>query len=80
LRIVEEESMFRTLALAAALALAAGAASAEHLDANGKCRDSKGHFAKMEVCKAPASPPQKCLDAKGKFAMCRALGAAPVKK
>jgi len=74
--------MLRTLAIAAAFALAAGSASAQKLDANGKCHDASGKFAKAEVCKgaahasAVADPngPYKldakgnCHDAKGKMA------------
>jgi len=47
--------LLRTLAIAAALALAAGAASAQTIDAKGNCHDAKGKMAKMEVCK-PATP------------------------
>jgi hypothetical protein len=47
--------MFRTIAIAAALALAAGAASAQKIDAKGKCHDAKGHFAAMSVCTPPAA-------------------------
>jgi hypothetical protein len=68
--------MLRTLAIVAALALAAGTASAQKIDKNGRCHDAAGKFAKMEVCKgaggaAAATPaadpngPYK-LDAKGK--------------
>jgi hypothetical protein len=78
--------MLRTLAIVAALALAAGSASAQKIDAKGKCHDASGKFAKMEVCKgaAPAKAdagPYKldakgnCHDAKGKMAkkdMCAA--------
>jgi hypothetical protein len=42
--------MLRTLAFAAALALAAGSASAQTLDAKGKCHDAKGRRAAMSVC------------------------------
>ena len=78
--------MLRTLAIVAALALAAGSASAQKLDKNGKCHGADGKFAKMEVCKgaAPAADPNgpykldakgNCHDAKGKMAkktMCAA--------
>ena len=74
--------MFRTLAIVAAFALAAGSASAQKIDANGKCHAADGKFAKMEVCKGAAAPASykldakgKCRDAKGKFAkaeMCAA--------
>jgi hypothetical protein len=48
--------MLRTLALAAALALAAGAASAQTIDAKGKCHDAKGRMAALSVCKPAAAP------------------------
>ncbi|HEY3949607.1 hypothetical protein [Phenylobacterium sp.] len=78
--------MLRTLTIAAALALAAGTASAQKIDANGKCHGPDGKFAKMEVCKgaapaADANGPYKldakgnCHDVKGKMAkkaMCAA--------
>ncbi len=38
------------LAAAAAAFLFAGSASAQKLDANGRCHDAKGQFAKAEVC------------------------------
>jgi hypothetical protein len=80
--------MLRTLALVAALALAAGA-DAQTIDKNGKCHDAKGRFAKMEVCKGASAPAAaandkglykldakgKCHDAKGRMAkkdMCKA--------
>lgn len=47
--------MLRTLAIVAALALAATSVSAQTLDAKGHCHDAKGKMAKMEVCK-PAAP------------------------
>lgn len=66
--------MTRSLILAAVLALAfsASGASAQKLDAKGKCHDAKGHFAKMDVCKgaAPAAAGH-CRDVKTKkFAKC----------
>ncbi len=76
--------MLRTLAIVAALALAAGAADAQKLDKNGKCHAADGKFAKAEVCASlkPADAGAykldakgKCHDAKGKFAkaeMCAA--------
>lgn len=83
----------------AALTLALGmatAASAQKIDANGKCHDAKGKFAKMEVCKAGAvatAPADagpykldakgKCHDAKGKMAkkaLCPMPAAAPMAK
>lgn len=38
------------IAAAAAMLLFAGSASAQKLDANGRCHDAKGQFAKAEVC------------------------------
>nr|MEA2797520.1 hypothetical protein [Phenylobacterium sp.] len=38
------------IAAAAAAFLFAGSAGAQKLDANGRCHDAKGHFAKAEVC------------------------------
>lgn len=76
--------MRRTLTAFAAftLAVAMGAsASAQKIDANGKCHDAKGKFAKMEVCKgaAPAAAPAKCRDLKTKkFAKCGAPNTEPV--
>jgi hypothetical protein len=79
--------MLRAFALVAAFALAAGSASAQKIDDNGKCHGADGKFAKMEVCKAAApiamanAGPYKldkkgnCHDAKGKMAkkeMCAA--------
>ena len=85
--------MLRTLAFVAAFALAATAASAQKLDANGKCHAADGKFAKAEVCSgAKAATPDagpykldakgKCHDAKGKMAktaMCPKAEAAPAK-
>jgi hypothetical protein len=72
--------MFRTFVIAAALALAAGAAQAQKIDKNGRCHDAAGKFAKMEVCKSAApAKPEHCRDAKsGKFAKCGAAGAVAV--
>ncbi len=42
--------MFRTLAIVAAFALAAGSATAQKIDANGRCHAANGQFAKAEVC------------------------------
>jgi hypothetical protein len=42
--------MLRTLAFVAALALCATSASATKIDANGRCHDDAGRFAKAEVC------------------------------
>jgi hypothetical protein len=52
--------MFRTLAIAAALVLIAGAADAQKMDAKGHCHDAKGKMAPMSVCQpaAPAKAPQ----------------------
>jgi hypothetical protein len=47
--------MLRTLALVAALALATSA-SAQTIDAKGKCHDAKGKMAAMSVCKPAAAP------------------------
>jgi hypothetical protein len=60
--------MLRTLAIAAAFALAAGAASAQKIDAKGHCHDAKGKMAPMSVCK-PAAPdvaakPKQCKKGK----------------
>ncbi len=76
--------MLKTLAIVAAFAVAAGSASAQKIDANGKCHGPDGKFAKMEVCKSagaakatPATDPNgpykadakgNCHDAKGKMA------------
>lgn len=43
--------MLKTLAFTAAFALAAGAASAQKIDAKGHCHDAKGKMAAMSVCK-----------------------------
>ena len=48
-------TMLRTLAIVAALAFTASAASAQTIDAKGKCHDAKGKFAAMSVCK-PSTP------------------------
>lgn len=77
--------MQRTLSLiavVAALSMAAPSFAADagpyKLDAAGKCRDAKGHFAKADFCKAPAAP-QKCRDIKTKkFAKCGTPGTEPV--
>ena len=77
--------MIRTLALAAAFALAANMASAAggppyKLDAAGKCHDKAGAFAKAEMCKAKStSPAARCKNDKGQFAKCGSPGAKPVK-
>jgi len=72
--------MIRTLAITLCLTLAASAASAQKIDAAGKCHDASGKFAKMEVCKAAApAAPAKCRDMKTKkFAKCGAPNTEPV--
>ena len=73
--------MTRSLALAALLAftLTASGAQAQKLDAQGKCRDAKGHYAKMEVCKTTPAAAGKCRDIKTKkFAKCGAPNTEPV--
>lgn len=45
------------IAALALLAIAAPAANAQKLDANGRCHDAKGRFAKAEVCKGASSTP-----------------------
>jgi hypothetical protein len=48
--------MRRTITLFAALALmAAGPAWAQKIDANGRCHDASGKFAKAEVCGGASS-------------------------
>ena len=75
--------MRNTLALIAALALIGGGAtavSAQSIDKNKQCHEAKGHFAKMEVCKAakPAAA-GKCRDkTTKKFAKCGAPNTEPV--
>lgn len=68
--------MRHALMIAAALGLLTGfaaPANAQKIDANGRCHDKAGKFAKMEVCKgagavasATAVPGVYKLDAKGK--------------
>jgi hypothetical protein len=82
---LRERFAMRILAIAAlALALSTTGAAAQTIDANGKCHDAKGKFAKMEVCKsAPAAAPAKCRDkTTKKFAKCSAPNteAVPAKK
>lgn len=48
--------MIRTLAIAAAFALAAGSASAQKLDAKGQCRDAQGKAAAASACKTAVTP------------------------
>lgn len=75
--------MRKTLMLATALAFAvglAGSADAQKIDASGKCRDAKGKFAPMSLCKPAAAPaPVKCRDkTTKKFAKCSAPNTEPV--
>ena len=76
--------MRKTALFLAAFTVAAGlamGASAQKIDANGKCHAADGTLAKMAVCKpAPkvAAKGAKCKDANGKFAKCSAPGAKPV--
>jgi hypothetical protein len=46
--------MIRTLAIIAAFTLAAGSASAQKLDAKGRCVDAHGKPAPASACKSPA--------------------------
>jgi hypothetical protein len=71
--------MIRTIALTAALCLMAGAASAQTIDANGKCHDKSGRMAKMDVCKTVKLATAKGykLDAKG---LCHAPDGKMAKK
>ena len=76
--------MHKTVLFVAAFTMAAGlavGASAQKIDANGKCHSADGKLAKMSVCKpAPKADAKaaKCKDANGKFAKCGAPGAKPV--
>ena len=67
--------MTRTLAFAAAFAVALGGLSAPALAA--PCKDAKGKFIKCPVVAAPAGV--RCRK-DGKFAKCGTPGAVPVKK
>jgi hypothetical protein len=62
--------MIKTLTLAAALALSAGAA----LAAPPVCKDAKG---KAVACPATPSGKQVCKDSKGRVVKCGAPGAKP---
>ncbi len=66
----------------AATSLLSGSALAQKIDANGRCHDASGKFAKMEVCKpadAKADTPTKCRDKTSKkFAKCDAPNTEPV--
>jgi hypothetical protein len=78
MRIVHMKKLLAAATLA--LSLAVGA-SAQKIDANGKCHSADGKLAKMSVCKpAPKADAKaaKCKDANGKFAKCSAPGAKPV--
>lgn len=88
-----EKTMRHALMIAAALSLLTGFAApayAQKIDANGRCHDKAGKFAKMEVCKggaaassASAAPKYKldakgnCHDAKGKMAKKELCASAP---
>ncbi len=65
--------MTRTLAFAAAFAVALGGMSAPALAA--PCKDAKGKFTKCPMTPAPAARCRK----DGKFAKCGTPGANPVK-
>lgn len=47
--------MIKMLVMSAALALLAGSASAQTVDAKGHCHDAKGRMAAMSVCKPAAT-------------------------
>ena len=64
------------IAAAAAAFLFAGAASAQKLDANGRCHDAKGQFAKAEVC-GGASMKAASKASKSKAAASATAAAAP---
>jgi hypothetical protein len=70
------------LITAAAIGLLTAPAFAQKIDANGRCHDASGKFAKMEVCKPAekaAEAPTKCRDKTSKkFAKCDATNAEPV--
>ena len=71
--------MIRTIFVTALFALVAGTASAQTIDANGKCHDAKGRMAKMEVCKAAKPAADRCRDkTTKKFAKCSAPNTEPV--
>lgn len=72
--------MRRLLALAAALALTTAPAYAQKWDANGRCHDVHGKFAKAAACAGVPKPAAhtykldtkgKCRDEKGHFAATR---------
>jgi len=66
--------MFRSVMLAASMALAITALDAGPATAK-PCRNAAGKFIK---CPAPPAPVKRCKDAKGKFVKCSAPGAIPV--
>jgi hypothetical protein len=57
--------MMKSFAIGAAVAilLTAGSASAQKLDANGRCHDAKGQFAKAEVCSGASAKSSKAAKA-----------------
>lgn len=59
--------MLKTTLIAAAAAafLFAGSASAQTMDANGRCHDAKGQFAKAEVCGGVSAKTSKMSKSKG---------------
>jgi hypothetical protein len=73
--------MRRLLMIAAAFSLVCAGvstASAQTIDAKGKCHAANGKFAKAEVCAKAAKPaPTHCRNDKGKFAKCGSPGAHP---
>lgn len=70
-------------AIGMTVALGSGDALAQKLDANGKCRDAAGHFAKAEACAAKPAAAEaatnRCRDkTTKKFAKCDAANTEPV--
>jgi hypothetical protein len=71
--------MIRTVFVTAIFALVAGSASAQTIDANGRCHDAKGKMAKMDVCKPATPTADRCRDkTTKKFAKCGAPNTEPV--
>jgi hypothetical protein len=68
--------MLKTALIAAAVFLLAGTASAQKIDANGRCHDAKGHFAKAEVCGGAATKTEKMKSKSATSAMTSAKPAA----
>jgi hypothetical protein len=71
--------MLKTTLIAAAAAafLFAGSATAQTMDANGRCHDAKGQFAKAEVCGGMTAKTSKMSKSKGaKSAMTSAAPAS----